>query len=79
MNKKQNHGFIAPIVVPEDYFFGSKKLGSQVINLSGNWVRFLPIMEQQRINIEVNACVSFAILSALEMLHKLQYGKEPKK
>lgn len=76
-NKIKQYGFIAPIVVPEDFWLGSKKLGSVVLNEKGDWRPFLPLMEQQKIGIEVNACVSFATLSNLEMLHKLQYGEEP--
>ena len=76
MNKKQNHGFIAPEIVESDFWLGSGKLGSIVLNEKGNWVSFLPIMEQQRIDFETNSCVSFAITSALEMLIKLKYNKD---
>ena len=73
----KNYGFIEPIIVPEDYFLGSGKLGSQIINPSGNWLKYLPKMEKQRITFETNACVSFTTTSALEMIHKLLYKVEP--
>lgn len=76
-NKPKQYGFIEPVIVPEDYFFGSKKLGSVVLNEKGDWRDYLPIFEHQRKSIESNSCVSFGIASALEMLHKLHYKTEP--
>ena len=73
----KNFGFIPPVIVPEDYFLGSKKLGSQDINLTGNWTKFLPTPELQRQNYETQGCVSFATLNCLEMLHKFSYKEEP--
>ena len=77
INKQINHGFIPPIITPTDFWLGSKKLGSVILNEKGDWRDYLPTFEPQRKTIEVNACVSFAILSNLEMLQKLQYGNEP--
>ncbi|NQS88354.1 hypothetical protein HQ584_00980 [Patescibacteria group bacterium] len=74
-NKK--YGFIPPEIVSEDFWFGSKKLGSKIINPSGDWQRYLPVMEQQNILFEPSACVSFGITSALEMIHNLLWQVEP--
>jgi len=74
---KLQYGFIPPAIVPEDYFLGSGKLGSVVLNESGDWRPYLPVYEAQNRGFETNCCVSFGALSALEMLHKLQYGIEP--
>lgn len=71
------YGFKAPVIVPEDFWLGSGKLGSVDLNPTGDWRAYLPIFEHQRKAIETQACVSFGTLSALEMLHKLQYGSEP--
>lgn len=73
----RNFGFIAPTIVPEDYFLGSGLLGSQEINPSGNWLNFLPIFEPQSKTIDVNGCVSFAMNSCAEILHKFLYQTEP--
>jgi len=77
IKKLKQYGFIPPVVVPEDYWFGSKKLGSQIINPSGNWLKYLPVFEHQRRNFESNACVSFGILSSLEILHNLLWEVDP--
>jgi len=73
----KNYGFIEPKIKETDYFFGSKKLGSKIINPSGNWLKYLPVFEHQRKKIETNACVSFGTLSALEMIHQLLWKVEP--
>ena len=73
----KNYGFIAPEIVPEDFWLGSKKLGSKIINPSGDWRPYLPVFEHQRKKIETNACVSFGTLSALEMIHQLLWQVEP--
>lgn len=73
----KNYGFQKPEITPEDYFLGSKKLGSQEINPSGDWRKYLPVFEHQSNVIETNSCVSFGTLSALEILHKFIYGTEP--
>lgn len=74
---KRNYGFIQPVIEKSDYFLGSGKLGSVVLNESGDWREFLPMMEKQRINFEPYACVSFGILSALEMIYMLLWEVEP--
>lgn len=70
------YGFIPPQIVSEDYWLGSGKLGTQVINLTGDWTEFLPKFELQNQGNETNACVSFGTLSALEILHKFHFKKE---
>ena len=74
---KKQYGFVAPTIQPEDYFLGSGKLGSIVLNESGDWRNSLPLLEHQRKEYETQACVSFGTLSALEMLHIFQYNTEP--
>ena len=73
----KNYGFIAPEFNPEDFWLGSKKLGSQEINPSGDWRISLPRFEAQNKGQETSACVTFTILSNLETLEKFQYGTEP--
>ena len=74
-NKIRNYGFIPPIITPTDFWLGSKKLGSQVINEKGDWREFLPVMELQDRGFETNSCVSHSIASALEILIKFKYNK----
>lgn len=76
-DKVKNYGFIPPIIVPEDFWLGSKKLGSVDLNPTGDWRPYLPIFEKQRDKIETQACVSFGTTSALEMIHKLLWNIEP--
>ena len=76
MNNK-NYGFKPPVMVPEDFWLGSGKLGSVDLNPQGDWRPYLPQLEHQRKKIETQACVSFGTLSALEMIHKLLYFVEP--
>jgi len=73
----KNYGFIPPVVVPEDFFLGSGKMGSQEINPAGDWIEYLPEFELQNKGEETNGCVSFGTLSALEILHKFLYKNEP--
>ena len=73
----KNYGFIPPVVVPEDYFLGSRKMGSMPINEKGDWLKWLPAFEPQSKNIDTNACVSFAMNSCAEILHKFLYDAEP--
>ena len=72
-----NYGFIPPRIEDSDFWLGSKKLGSVVLNEKGDWWDFLPEFELQRKDIETNACVSFATLSALEMLYRFHYVDDP--
>lgn len=73
----KKYGFQPPVIVPEDYFLGSGKLGSQEINPTGDWIAYLPKFEKQAEFYETNACVSYGTNSALEILHKFLYGIEP--
>ena len=78
-NKKtmKNYGFQPPVIEESDFWLGSGKLGSQIINEKGDWTAYLPAMEWQNKGNETNCCVSFGTLSALEILHKFLYGVEP--
>jgi len=77
MKQYKQYGFIPPKITPEDYWLGSGKLGSRIINPSGDWRKYLPIMERQNMGFEPSACVSFGTLSALEMIHILLWQVEP--
>jgi len=71
----KSFGFQEPVIVPEDYSFGS--IGGDVLQESGSWMDYLPEFEHQRKSTDTQGCVSFGTLSALEMLHKRLYGVEP--
>ena len=73
----KNYGFKPPEIVPEDFWLGSGKLGSTVLNEKGDWRDYLPELEIQRVNFEPSACVSFGILNSLEIIHKLLWKVEP--
>jgi len=72
----KNYGFIPPEIDERDFWLGSKKLGSKVINEKGDWRPYLPVFEHQRKNFESNSCVSYGTTSALEILIKFQYNKD---
>ena len=63
---------------PEDYCFGSAtKIDEKVINPSGDWTAYLPVVEYQKKGyVETMACTSFGTLSCLEILGKYIYGIE---
>ena len=73
----KSFGFQPPIIEESDFWLGSGKLGSQIINEKGDWRPYLPVFEKQNKGNETNCCVSFGTLSALEILHKFLYGVEP--
>lgn len=77
MNEQKSFGFIPPKIEDSDFWLGSGKLGSVVLNEKGDWRPYLPQFEHQRKQIETQACVSFGTLSALEMIHKLLWAVEP--
>jgi len=74
---KINYGFIPPVVESSDFFLGSKKLNTEIINPSRNWKIDLPRFEAQNKGQETSACVTFTILSNIETLEKFLYGGEP--
>lgn len=60
----------------EDYLFGGF-LPMKVINESGDWTDYLPQKEYQNLDgVEPFACVSFTILTAIEILIKKKYSEE---
>lgn len=71
----KNYGFQEPVLVPEDYSFGS--IGGEVLQENSSWLDFLPEFEHQRKGFDTQSCVSFGTLSALEMLHKRKWDIEP--
>ena len=69
------HGFITPEVKPEDWHFGA--IGGDIVRSDGQWLEFLPTVEDQKKRIETMNCTSFGTLNAIEALHKTLYGEEP--
>jgi len=69
-----NYGFIPPVVKETDMTFGALLPEGKY---KPDWRDVLPVFERQRKRVDVRGCVSFAINSALEMVHKRQYGTEP--
>ena len=69
----KQYGLIIPeITTPEqgvEHFLGSKKLGTIVINPSGDWTQYLPTKEPQNTrDIETQNCSGFGTLNAIETL-----------
>lgn len=70
-----NHGFIEPVIKPEDYVFGDGKTGSEVLQPTGQWDSFLPSDEyQSRPSLETYNCTSFGTTNLCEILLKRKYG-----
>ena len=74
--ENKNFGFIPPVFEETDYVFGAEKLTGEILRPNGNWLDFVPEYEHQRKGgLDVQACVTFGTLSALEILIKFQYNK----
>ena len=76
MSEIKNYGFIAPVITPDNYVLGGySKIKGQIINPSGNWIPYLPVVEpQSKRGIETQACASYGTLNALETLFKFIFG-----
>ena len=70
MNKEINHGYIEPVVLPEDYRFGLGQVSlAQPLQLNGQWDEYLPIDEiQNRNGLETFGCTLYGSMSQLEIL-----------
>lgn len=59
----------------KDYIFGaSNSLKRKPLVSNGQWGAFVPPDELQRLGVETMACTSFAILNAVEILERQEYG-----
>lgn len=75
MKHPEKKGFIFEPLKETDYIFGDNKLGDAPIQEDANWSGYLPDIEVQNLNgIEPLACVSFTILSIVEILERKLYG-----
>lgn len=77
-HKIKNYGLVFEETAEEDYVVGGLKSAPQeVLVENGDWRPYLPAGEEQRKGeIETNACVSFALLNALEILVKRKFNAE---
>lgn len=74
---KKGHGFIADVITPDNYIFGSGQLLSKIIRPDGNWSAFLPQSEiQLRNGLETMNCTVYGTLNAIEILYKAQFNKD---
>ncbi len=75
-NQPINHGYIQPVIKPEDYRFGSGQIKTaQLLQLDGDWIGFLPVEENQDLNgIETYNCTAFAITDQTEIYMKRKFG-----
>lgn len=81
MTKKniRKYGLQINEIKKEDYVFGSvfSPVPFEELVPDGDWTPWLPTREEQNLNgIETYACVSFTILTAIEILIKRKYGEE---
>ena len=79
MAKKKIRQYGLQLSFPEagDYILGGEsKLGREVLQESGQWDGYLPVMEYQNLGSETMACTAFGTLSAVEILIKKLYGNE---
>ena len=75
--KLKNYGYKADASKKENYVFGSilSPVPFEELMPSGQWDEFLPSAEFQSLNgVETQACVSFGVNSALEILIKKLYN-----
>lgn len=73
----KQYGFITPKYDEKDYVtFGATKIPEEILQPDGNWLAFVPLEEQQKINIETYNCTGFGTTNTLEILHKRKFGTE---
>ena len=72
----KNYGLILVPPTETDFIFGDGRLGDYAINPSGDWSGFLPDYEPQSRPgaFDSYGCVSFTILSAVEIMERKIYG-----
>ncbi len=78
METIKNYGFVPPKTIePEEYVLGGRKITKDPIQPGGNWFEYLPSFESQQNDLfDTFNCTAYAILNALEILYKRQYGVE---
>jgi len=70
-----NYGLQEIEIKRKDYLLGGKVSLKQVIlSKDGQWDKWLPPKEVQNFPIETDACVTFAILNAVEILLRYEFG-----
>lgn len=69
-----NHGLQTSKINKSDYVFGDGSLKRKPLMPNGQWDNFTPPDELQRLGVETMACTSFAILNAVEILERQEYG-----
>jgi len=70
-------GFEPDEIKPEDYIFGGGRLPMEEIQPDGYWTNSLPVVEIQELHgVEPYGCVSFTILTSVEILIKEKYDLE---
>lgn len=77
--KTPHYGLLLePIQPNKDYVFGGyTKIAGVPLQENGQWDPFLPVTELQHYNgFDTSACVTFATLTCVEILHKRIYGFE---
>ena len=77
MLNNKGHGLIIETPTPQDFIFGGSNIPYEILQPTGKWDKFLPIVEKQRKNgLETMACATYATLNVLEILHNRLYGIE---
>ena len=71
----RNYGLKISEKKPDHYTLGGGMVPFKVLQLDKDWTPYLPIKEFQNLNgVEPYACVSFTILTCIEILIKRKYG-----
>lgn len=72
----QNHGFIAPEIVPEDYMLGGySKLPTEVLQENRDWSPWVqPDELQKKRDLETYNCTNYGTNNAVEILLARKYG-----
>lgn len=72
-----NYGFIAPVITPDQYVFGSGQLTGEVLQEDGQWDAYLPPKEYQNMwGLETANCSAFGTLAQIETYARRVFGEE---
>ena len=73
----KDYGYVEALQELGAYIFGDNNVPAIPYQEDGNWEKYLPQFESQRIFFESYCCTVFGTLNCIETLYKRIYGEEP--
>ena len=76
MNNIKRHGFIVPIITPDQHIFGVQQT-PKIIQDNGDWRDYLPSEERQaRSNFDTYGCTIYNTINPIEILDRKLFGEK---